>query len=924
MGNLDKIIERKDSVSLLYIEDNTFTNEQSVKFFKNFFSDITSVDNAEDGLKEYLEYYNKHNKYHDLIITDIKLPNMDGITLCKKIFQLHPEQEIIVISAYDDSHKLQRIIDLGIANYLQKPITYDKFIEKLSKVYDSQNVKQQREKNLKEIKELNEELDSMINSFDKYVIASRTDTKGIITYASKAYCTISGYSNEELVGQPHNIVRHPDMPKEAFEDLWATIKDGRVWHGEVKNLKKGGGFYWVNATVGPYYNKKNKLIGYSAIREDITAKKEVEGLHKQVNDLLNNTGQGFLSFDENYTILDGYSNECIQIFKEKIEGKNLSQLLFSNNQSMQELFEYGITNILNEKDPLAKDLFLSLLPKSHILFERDLDLDFKILEDKKFMLILTDITENNKLQKKIVFQQKVQKMVVQVVSNKSEFMELKNSFNDFINNLDELFDEEKEERYYIKIVKNELHTFKGLFAQKECIYIVDAIHDVETQIINLMSQNIYSINKIKTTLLEANLLKELEKDIKLLNSILEEDYFKKNNSYELQERFIDSLENEVLSLSKYIAHEGRESYSKLLTKISAITEQSLKDLFSSYPAMVLKISKKLQKPIHPFEIETYNIEYLSGEFKPFIKSLVHIFRNSIIHGIEERSIRQKRGKENIGTISCKVTQENGFLTIVITDDGGGIDIEKIKEKALKLELYSSKELETYSEDKVAQIIFHDAFSTANDVTQLAGRGVGLSAVKDEVDKLKGEIIIENKPLQGVSFVFKIPLVDPLTSEIEKDIFCKHLHRQLFWSIENFLSNDMQLDIVKSENLNNKLEIKKYAAHIYIEGYFQGDVLFLFDKKLIEKLALIFIPQGFSDEESRNMRDNIPSEIANIVVGLIVQNLPNGGEDIKISPPFVLKKNELKEYEDVDYINGTKIETGFGNLVYALVDNIKRR
>ena len=74
--------------------------------------------------------------------------------------------------------------------------------------------------------------------FQGRVIISETDLKGVITYANRKFCEISGYSAEELVGKPHNIIRHPDMPKEAFAKVWSTIQSGQIWHGLVKNLRK--------------------------------------------------------------------------------------------------------------------------------------------------------------------------------------------------------------------------------------------------------------------------------------------------------------------------------------------------------------------------------------------------------------------------------------------------------------------------------------------------------------------------------------------------------------------------------------------------------------------------------------------------------------------------------------------------------------
>jgi len=108
------------------------------------------------------------------------------------------------------------------------------------------------------------------NLIDKYIISSSTDLKGKITEVSDAFCKISGYSREELIGKPHNIIRHKDMPKSAFKDLWDTIQAGKTWSGEVKNLKKDGGYYWVYANVEPLFNKKGDIEGYAAIRLDIT------------------------------------------------------------------------------------------------------------------------------------------------------------------------------------------------------------------------------------------------------------------------------------------------------------------------------------------------------------------------------------------------------------------------------------------------------------------------------------------------------------------------------------------------------------------------------------------------------------------------------------------------------------------------------
>lgn len=137
-----------------------------------------------------------------------------------------------------------------------------------------QALEEQKQKNEKLLQEC-AKVDAMNELFNKYTITSETDLDGIITYASEPFIEISGYSKEELIGQPHNIVRHEDMPKEAFKELWETIQNKKIWRGEVKNRKKNGGHYWVDSIVFPLLDANGNIEAYKSIRIDITHKKEL-------------------------------------------------------------------------------------------------------------------------------------------------------------------------------------------------------------------------------------------------------------------------------------------------------------------------------------------------------------------------------------------------------------------------------------------------------------------------------------------------------------------------------------------------------------------------------------------------------------------------------------------------------------------------
>ncbi|MDO9213515.1 MAG: PAS domain-containing protein [Methylococcales bacterium] len=100
---------------------------------------------------------------------------------------------------------------------------------------------------------------------DGKLIVSTTDKAGIITHVNQSFIEMSGYTENELIGMPHSILRHPDMPSAAFKDLWDTVNRGEKWQGFVKNLCKDGGYYWVKATVIPNI-RHGKVVGYTSVR----------------------------------------------------------------------------------------------------------------------------------------------------------------------------------------------------------------------------------------------------------------------------------------------------------------------------------------------------------------------------------------------------------------------------------------------------------------------------------------------------------------------------------------------------------------------------------------------------------------------------------------------------------------------------------
>lgn len=251
------------SLTILYVEDSktirvAMQNEIG-SLFKNFY---TAVD-GEEALRRYNILKSKNIKLN-AIISDINMPKMDGIELLENLRADDPDIPVLFTTAHFEKDYLLRAIDLNATEYILKPINID---DALKKIVRECKINSQKEA----ITHQKEELESYLEAIDNIATISKTDSKGNIIFANKLFCDISQYSLEELINQPHSIVRHPDTPSETFKKLWDTIQTGKKWNGKLKNKAKDGSVYYTNTTIIPRYDEfGQKIVEYISIKFIIT------------------------------------------------------------------------------------------------------------------------------------------------------------------------------------------------------------------------------------------------------------------------------------------------------------------------------------------------------------------------------------------------------------------------------------------------------------------------------------------------------------------------------------------------------------------------------------------------------------------------------------------------------------------------------
>ena len=487
--------------------------------------------------------------------------------------------------------------------------------------------------------------------------------------------------------------------------------------------------------------------------------KRTKSLNKQTNkltDLLNNAAQGFLSFDKDFLIDEEYSLECEHLLGVDLKEKDIAELLFSDQLYKMSFFKETIMDVLKEQNELTSSLLLSLLPSEMIINKRAILIEYKILSDNKIMMILTNITDNKKLISKIKIEQNILKMIVSIVSDNSYFYETKKSFEEFCNDYLLFINQDHTLQDNVNTINALIHTFKGLFAQLYMKNTVKHLHYLETELFRFIDTK--RTNEDLAYLIESYELKKyMNEDLQIITHSLGESFLKENNKIKVDEKILNELEDKIISI-KLLNDEHQEEWEKILNDVQKIKIKSLHHYLSVYSRVSQQLAISLDKSIHPFEISGDKNTLMPDNFKAFVNSLIHVFRNCCDHGIETKEKRIELNKNETANINCEFTISDNNLSITISDDGQGINIDTIKEKILNKKLCDKEKLDSFSTTEIIDFIFNPNFTTHDDnLTEISGRGIGLSAVKYELIKLKGTVEIKTEINKGTIFIFKIPL-----------------------------------------------------------------------------------------------------------------------------------------------------------------------
>ena len=485
-----------------------------------------------------------------------------------------------------------------------------------------------------------------------------------------------------------------------------------------------------------------KLDEYNKNLEVIVAErtKELSAANKFITAMINSLDQGLFVFNNTKKCLDIFTKACEKMFKKSPAGLEVPKLLGLNEKEVEAFDKWNgvlFSNMMPFEAVKAlgpKNVVRSRYGKDDFQF---IDLAYYPMKNdddqiENVVVVATDKTVEVEAEEKFKEKDAYVTMVLNVIKNKKAFYDFLDEMEEMLVNLSDFSRHED----ITNIAMIAFHSMNGGFASYSIAHLVRVARSSESQIKSFIG-NRQELESLLTYLI-ANFRKERNE----LVAQIEVQLGDSKNNIEISKDDIAELKNRLYS---------NEDPKELFTEY--FERQKIGSIFSTYADLMIKISKQLGKPMTPLLVIGGDVRVNTDKIKEFSSTLVHLFRNCMDHGIESLDKRIEAGKPEEGSIqiTCKVKGDN--LRVVIQDDGGGINTTKVREiltqKGIDQAALSDKEAMMY--------IFKPDFSTAEALTELSGRGVGMSAIDQSVKNLGGKLDLESEMGKGSKFTFDLPI-----------------------------------------------------------------------------------------------------------------------------------------------------------------------
>jgi len=466
---------------------------------------------------------------------------------------------------------------------------------------------------------------------------------------------------------------------------------------------------------------------------------------KTVKALLDNGELKVMYINQDGIVGNEYSFNCFDIFGKEIRDLNYIDLMHDEDKKFNLDL---IKRIITEKDKSKKLVYMSLLAEEYKVNNHVLKMAYKLinLEDKQLiMIIMDDVTKEREREIKYLDEIREIRAMLSVVLDVSEFKKLVNDFIAFWDfEFERLYSEREDNFAFMDKLRREIHCQKGNFSIYQRCRVVNKLHYIEEEMLyyNDESELEELVNILKTHKLSAF----MKDDINTMNKVY-------GYNITLDENYLEVSESSIIEITNLL--ESIDVGDELISKIQALRDVNFEVISKKYEEFISQKEGALKKEFNKLEINGGNIRIAYSKIAHINNVLNICVRNAIYHGIETPGVRREASKKSKGKIIVSISEEKDEYLLSVSDDGAGIDIEMLKNKKFAKNILDYNNISDVTYEDAISMIYEDGVSLAEDVSDVAGRGLGMSSLRDEVTRLNGHISIDSERGKGTTIQVSI-------------------------------------------------------------------------------------------------------------------------------------------------------------------------
>ncbi len=480
--------------------------------------------------------------------------------------------------------------------------------------------------------------------------------------------------------------------------------------------------------------------------------------NKSLDGMINSLGQGFTSFNANGACAPVSSRACEQLFGVDPASRYIWEVLRLEGSDLIDFNRWIGMCFAGSVDFTVLE---KMAPKEFKSTDgRYIPLQFFPIRNKlgtltDIVVVATDKTAERKANLQLEEQRRRAEMILMMAKEKKTLKSLVSDLRESFKSLSTRVSGGEMNREIMLEYARLLHTFKGAFGIFAMRDLAELFHRIESEWSEERATGFKSLNGAvsqQKCLTQLNMLLDVvESTLEEYREVLGRSFFESGNVVEVKVEKIDKL---VLDL-RHARVDGR-----LVTQALCLKEEPILNFFTQYVDVVNRLSQRLRKRLRPVEISGGDLMIVPDQYRNIFASFVHVFANSVDHGLETPAERREVGKDPAGKISISFTRtihrNQDAIQIVVTDDGRGIDPSRITEKLSSMGV----NVEGLSPHEILNKIFDPGFSTRTVVTETSGRGIGLDALKSSVEFVGGTVFVESDKGKGSRFTVTLPVLKP--------------------------------------------------------------------------------------------------------------------------------------------------------------------